>query len=73
MGKLKNGPFWPNVGHFLIKFIIRNVVVVYNVMIYFDFHHCRIYIVLNERVFIIVTDVIDTVLGSITRYISKHG
>ena len=41
--------------------------------IYFDFHHLRIYIVLNERVFIIVTDVIDAVLGSITGYISRHG
>ena len=41
--------------------------------IYFDFHHHRIYIVLNERVFIIVTDVIGTVLGSITRYTNKHG
>ena len=35
------------------------------IMIYFDFHHLRIYIVLNESVIIIVTDVIDTVLGSI--------
>ena len=32
-------------------------------MIYFDFYHLRIYIDLNERVFIIITDVIDTVLG----------
>ena len=38
------------------------------IVINFDFHHLWIYIHLNERVFIIVTDVIDTVLGSITRY-----
>ena len=31
-------------------------------IIYFDFHHLWIYIVLNERVFIIVADVIDTIL-----------
>ena len=43
------------------------------IMIYFDFPQLWIYIDLNERVFIIVTDVIDTVLGSITRYINKHG
>ena len=38
------------------------------IMIYFDLRHLLIYLDLNERVFIIVTDVIDTVLGSITRY-----
>ena len=59
MGKLKNGPFWPNMGHFLINFIIRNVVITMcKIMIYFDIH-IRIYIDLNERVFIIITDVID--------------
>ena len=90
LGKLRNGPFQPNLGQFLrkigniicyillvvfcINFIVRNVVITMcKIMIYFDFHHLRIYIDLNERVFIIVTDVIDTVLGSITRYISKHG
>ena len=42
------------------------------IMIYFDIH-IWIYIDLNERVFTIVTGVIDTVLGSIIQYISKHG
>ena len=37
-------------------------------MIYFYFQHLRIYIVLNESVFIIVTDVIHAALGSITRF-----
>ena len=32
-------------------------------MIYFDFYHLQIYIDLNERVFIIVSDLIDTVSG----------
>ena len=49
------------------------MITICKIMIYFDFPHLRIYIDLNERVFIIVTGVIDTVLGSITRYISKHG
>ena len=35
---------------------------------FFDY----IYIVRNEKVFIIVTDVIDTVLGSISQYRRKH-
>ena len=43
------------------------------IMIYFNFHYLRIYIVVNEIVFIIVTRVIDTVLGSITQYTRKHG
>ena len=59
---------------FCFNFIIRNVVITMcKIMIYFDFRHIRIYIDLNERVFIIVTDVIDTVLGPIVRYTSKHG
>ena len=48
------------------------MITVCKIMIYFDIH-IRIYIDLNETVFIIDTDVIDTVLGSVTRYISKHG
>ena len=58
---------------FEINYIIRNVVITMcKIMIYFDIH-IWIYIDLNGRVFTIVTDVIDTVLGGITRYICIHG
>ena len=59
---------------FLDELFLMNVVITMcKIMLYFNYCHLRIYIDLNERVFIKVTDVIDTVLGSISQYISKHG